>query len=308
MAFVDAFFILLIAPEFYLPLRLLGQRFHAGIGGYSMSRRIFSVLDQPVSNPDRQSNHGDFVFPSEFSLRFDHVSYRYPSKVEDAVKDVSLEFKSGQICAVVGTSGAGKSTLANLLLRFCDPDEGRIFMNNLPINDIPLELWRSWVAWVPQQPYLFQGTIASNICLGCKNVSNEDVIHAANLAGLGEWIAKLPAGYQTMVGERGAGLSRGQVQRIALARAFLKNAPLLVMDEPTASLDPELDAFLEQAVVELCRQRTVFLIAHRLETIARANVIYVMDRGRIVDSGTHRELAQTSAPYIRLLESYGVMA
>lgn len=181
-------------------------------------------------------------------------------------------------------------------------------MNNLPINDIPLELWRSWVAWVPQQPYLFQGTIASNICLGCKNISDEDVIHAANLAGLGEWIARLPAGYQTIVGERGAGLSRGQVQRIALARAFLKNAPLLVMDEPTASLDPELDAFLEQAVVELCRQRTVFLIAHRLETIARANVIYVMDRGRIVDSGTHRELAQTSAPYIHLLESYGVMA
>jgi ATP-binding cassette subfamily C protein CydD len=308
MAFVDAFFILLIAPEFYLPLRLLGQRFHAGIGGYSVSRRIFSVLDQPVANPDQQSNRGDFVFPSEFSLRFEHVSYRYPSKVEDAVKDISLEFKSGQICAVVGTSGAGKSTLANLLLRFCNPDEGRIFMNNLPINDIPLELWRSWVAWVPQQPYLFQGTIASNICLGCKNISDEDVIHAANLAGLGEWIARLPAGYQTIVGERGAGLSRGQVQRIALARAFLKNAPLLVMDEPTASLDPELDAFLEQAVVELCRQRTVFLIAHRLETIARANVIYVMDRGRIVDSGTHRELAQTSAPYIHLLESYGVMA
>ncbi|MEJ5203356.1 MAG: thiol reductant ABC exporter subunit CydD [Anaerolineales bacterium] len=307
MVFEDAFFILLIAPEFYLPLRLLGQRFHAGIGGFSTAKRIFLVMDQPVTNPVSQSSNTDFGIPSEFNLRFDHVSYRYPSRIEDAVKDISLEFKSGQICAVVGTSGAGKSTLANLLLRFCDPHEGKIFLNDLAINEIPLEVWRSWVAWVPQQPYLFQGTIASNICLGCKSVSEEDLIRATNLAGLGGWIAGLPAGYQTLIGERGIGLSRGQAQCVSLARAFLKNSPLLVMDEPTASLDPELDMLLEKAVLELCCQKTVFLIAHRLETITNANIIYVMEKGKVVDSGTHSELARTSISYMRLLESYGVV-
>lgn len=307
MAFVDAFFILLIAPEFYLPLRLLGQRFHAGIGGFSVAKRIFSIMDQPVNGLACQSNHRDFVIPAEFYLYFDHVSYRYPSRIEDAVKDISLGFKSGQICAVVGTSGAGKSTLANLLLRFCEPYEGKILLNDLPINEIPLGVWRSWVAWVPQQSYLFQGTIASNICLGCKNITDEDIARVAHLVGLGEWIETLPEGYQTWIGEHGIGLSRGQAQRVALARAFLRNSPILVMDEPTASLDPELDVILEKAVLELCHQRTVFLIAHRLETITHANVIYVMDKGKIVASGTHYELAQTSISYMRLLESYGVV-
>lgn len=305
--FEDAFFILLIAPEFYLPLRLLGQRFHAGIGGFSAARRIFSVMDQSRMISDQQSKQSDFVFPAEFCLRFDRVSYRYPSRVEDSVKDVSLEFASGQICAIVGSSGAGKSTLANLLLRFCDPDEGSILLNDWSIREIAPETWRSWVAWVPQQPTLFQGTIAGNICLGCKNVSDEDVVRVAKLVGLSEWIETLPRGYQTSVGERGIGLSRGQIQRIALARAFLKDAPILVMDEPTASLDPELDALLEQSVLELCRQRSVFLIAHRMETIAKASIIYVMDRGKIVASGTHRELSHNSPSYLRLLESYGVI-
>ncbi len=163
------------------------------------------------------------------------------------------------------------------------------------------------VAWVPQHPTLFQGTIAGNICLGCKDVSDEDVVRVAKLVGLSEWIETLPSGYQTSVGERGIGLSRGQIQRVALARAFLKDAPILVMDEPTASLDPELDALLEQSVLELCRQRTVFLIAHRMETIAQASIIYVMDEGKIVASGTHRELSQNSPLYLRLLESYGVV-
>lgn len=307
MIFEDAFFILLIAPEFYLPLRLLGQRFHAGIGGFSAARKIFSVMDQPLIISDQQSRQSDFIFPVEFCLRFDHVSYRYPSRVENAVKDISLEFASGQVCAVVGSSGAGKSTLANLLLRFCDPDEGSILLNDWTIREIPPEIWRSWVAWVPQHPSLFQGTIAGNIRLGCKDVSDEDVVRVAKLVGLSEWIETLPKGYQTNVGERGIGLSRGQIQRVALARAFLKNAPILVMDEPTASLDPELDALLEQTVLELCRRRTVFLIAHRMETIAQASIIYVMDRGKIVASGTHCELSHSSLPYLRLLESYGVV-
>ncbi len=220
------------------------------------------------------------------------------------MEEINLTIAPKEIVALVGPSGAGKTTLANLLLRFEHPTRGRILVDQQDLSALSSDAWRSALAWVPQNSYLFNDTIEANIRLARPEAAESEVIEAAKAAQAHEFIRDLPAGYKTVIGERGARLSGGQGQRLALARAFLKDAPLLILDEPTANLDPGLEEALNQATRELLLGRTGLIIAHRLGTAAIADRIVVLQGGQLVEQGTHRELLEKGGLYAQLVNTY----
>jgi ATP-binding cassette subfamily C protein CydD len=306
MMFVDALFILILAPEFYIPLRMLGTRFHAGMSGVAAAQRIFDVLDIPATTANLQpAATGSAELPSEFSIRFEDVHYAYDDGNRPALKGVFLTISSGQKVALVGPSGAGKSTVAHLLLRFIDPQQGRISVNDTPLSSLELSAWRKQIAWVSQNPYLFHGTIAENIRLARPEADLGEVQAAARQAHADIFITALPQGYDTPIGERGIRLSGGQAQRIALARAFLKDAPFLILDEATANLDPEHEDYIQTAIAHLLQNRTALIIAHRLNTVTTADQIVVLDRGQIVEQGPHDTLVRGTGLYSQLIAAFG---
>jgi len=207
--------------------------------------------------------------------------------------------------ALVGPSGAGKSTVAQLLLRFLAPTAGQITVNGIGLCAIAPDEWRRHVAWVPQTPYLFADTIAGNIRLGRPDAPLADMIRAAEKAHLDQFIATLPGGYDTPIGERGARLSGGQAQRVALARAFLKDAPVLILDEATANLDPATESLIQDAMGALMQGRTTLIIAHRLQTVQNADQILVLEAGRLVQAGVHVDLAAGPGLYRDLVQTHG---
>jgi thiol reductant ABC exporter CydD subunit/thiol reductant ABC exporter CydC subunit len=308
--FQPAFFILILAPEFYLPLRLLGQRFHAGAAGAASARRIRGVLDIPSpfgrgqgeGSSDSPTLNFDEKRPSPYPLPkgegikipsailLNNITFQYPNRSESALSDLTLELRSGQLTALVGESGAGKSTLAYLLLGFLQPQSGTLCLAGDGCCDLSPQDWRSLIAWVPQQPYLFQDTIAANIRLGKPDATLAEVIEAARLAGLDDFVQSLPQGYDTRVGDQGARLSGGQAQRLALARACLKNAPIWILDEPTAQLDPALEMELAATIATLCRDRIALLIAHRPASLRHADRVIVLAHGRVVEQGSPGDL------------------
>ena len=217
------------------------------------------------------------------------------------MKNISFEINPGQKVALVGPSGAGKTTITHLLLRFIREKSGQIIVGDNNLNGIKTEAWRSQISWVPQNPYLFHASIAENIRLGKLSASDSEVIGAANMANLDDFIATLPQGYDTIVGERGARISGGQAQRVALARAFLKNAPFIILDEPTSNLDPKVESAIQKAIERLTESATVLVIAHRLSTIQGADKILVITEGQIQESGTHRTLVKQNGLYSRMI-------
>jgi ATP-binding cassette subfamily C protein CydD len=307
LSFEQGFFVLLLTPEFYLPLRLLGSRFHAGMEGVAAAQRIYEVLETPDSSSSLPAGMTVAGVSLRTSLRLtiDDVHYAYDGGERPAVEGLSFRLDAGERVALVGPSGAGKSTVAYLLLRFVEPDRGTIWAGDRPLRAYPAAAWREQVAWVPQNPYLFHGTLAENIRLARPGASAEQVRRAARQAQAHLFVEALPEGYDTLIGERGSRLSGGEAQRIALARAFLKDAPLLILDEATANLDPEVEALVQEAMGRLLQGRTTLLIAHRLSTVYRADRILVMDRGRIVEEGKHAALVQQGGLYGRLVGAYG---
>jgi ATP-binding cassette subfamily C protein CydD len=305
LSFAQGFFVLLLAPEFYLPLRLLGTRFHAGMAGVAAAQRLFEILGVEAELGAGAEVGAETPLPRGLSLSLRDVHYAYGGGERPALRGVSLDLQPGEKVALVGPSGAGKSTVVYLLLRFIEPDRGTITLAGRPLRDLSPQAWREQVAWVPQDPYLFHGTVAENLRLARPGASREEVERAAWQAHAHAFIENLPDGYDTLIGERGARLSGGEAQRIALARAFLKDAPLLILDEATANLDPEIEALIEGAMGRLLQRRTALLIAHRLSTVYRADRILVMDQGRIVEEGTHTALVRQGGLYRRLVGAYG---
>jgi subfamily B ATP-binding cassette protein MsbA len=263
--------------------------------GIAAAYSVFEVLDLPT-----EENKGVLTPKLEGGVRFDHVTLEYAAGVK-AIQDFTLDIQAGQTIALVGRSGAGKTSLVNLLVRFQETTSGGLYLDGIPIRDIELSVLRQQVAMVNQQVVLFNRSVRENIAYGqLEGAADEDIIAAAKAAYAHEFIMNLPQGYDTVLGAQGLNLSGGQRQRIAIARAILKNAPILILDEATSALDNESEHFIQKAFDEAMQNRTTLVIAHRLSTIENADMIVVMDKGQIVEKGTHQELLDKQGAYFQL--------
>jgi len=279
MSYQTALLVLLLTPEAYLPLRAVGAQFHASTEGAAAARDVFDILDTPVPDAHPASS-GRPVDLRKDTIRLGEVTLTYPGRHGDALSGVSLSIRPGDRITLAGPSGAGKSSLLALLLRFAVPSSGRIDVGGVDLASVPLDEWRRQIAWVPQDPYLFAASVADNIALGQPSARLGAIRKAARAAGAAEFIADLPQGYATMVGERGLRLSSGQRQQIALARAFLRDAPLLLLDEPAAHLDAASAARLETALDALSAGRTVIQVSHA-PGHEDASRVLTLDQGKL---------------------------
>ena len=255
--------------------------------------RILSLMDEPEMEGEQHS-------PAAGDIRFEHVSFAYQDK--EVLHDINVTLPKNSLTALVGPSGSGKSTLMKLCARFYDPQKGRILFNEIPMDKINPESLMSRISMVFQDVYLFQDTLRNNIRFGKTDATEEEIIAAARKACCHDFIMRLPKGYDTMVGEGGCTLSGGEKQRISIARAILKDAPIILLDEATASLDPENEVEVQKAIDTLIKGRTVIAIAHRLKTIRHADRIVVLDNGQVREEGTHDELVRKEGLYARLWE------
>ncbi len=285
----------------YSPLKTVG-RINAIIQpALSAAGRIFELLDVKSNLVEKKDAIALANIPHE--IKFDSVYFSYPESKTPVLKDINLLIKPGQMVALVGRSGSGKSTLASLIPRFFDTSLGRILIDNTDIKDIQIHSLRSQIAIVSQDNFLFNTTIEENIKMGNTNASFAEIEAASRQAFCAEFIENLPHKYKTIIGERGVNLSGGQQQRIAIARAFLKNAPILILDEATSSLDTESETMVKNAIDKLMHGRTVIVIAHRLSTVSKADKIVVLDHGSIVESGSHENLLKTGGIYSGLIKA-----
>jgi ATP-binding cassette subfamily B protein/subfamily B ATP-binding cassette protein MsbA len=266
--------------------------------------RVFEIIETPKMKEGQQAH----INPSRRfeqtiqSIKFENINFSYEIN-KPILKNISLNIKFGETIAIVGQTGAGKTTLVSLLPRFFEPSSGRILINDINIREFNITDLRKSIALVSQQPYLLPVSIAENIAYGSPKASTNEIVAAAKLAQVDEFVRLLPQGYETVISERGANLSGGQKQRIAIARAILKDAPILILDEPTAALDLHSEALIIEALEQLSKGRTTFIIAHRLSTIQRADRVIVMAEGQIIESGSHTELIAHRGSYSRFYSS-----
>ena len=281
------------------PARRLA-RLHLSLAASAVGvRMLYELVDLPPSTLDRIDALSLSVTKGDVSLN--SVSFGYDPQ-SPILHDVNVQAKGGEITALVGLSGSGKSSIFNLIMRFWSPQAGRIMIDGQSLSDISAASLYDHVSLVGQDVFLFEGTIAENIMRGRPAASEQEMMEAARKAAAHDFITSLPEGYATIVGEFGGKLSGGQRQKIAIARAFLKDAPILLLDEPTSALDAESDAAIQEALSRLMHGRTTLIIAHRLATVANANCIYVLDHGHIVEKGSHKELLANGGVYSRLYE------
>ncbi|MEU6123843.1 thiol reductant ABC exporter subunit CydD [Streptomyces sp. NPDC047123] len=276
-----ALVVLFLAPEAYLPLRAMGAAFHDSAEGISVAERVFAALDDEDDAPAPAADRAPAPDARTAPLTLHDVTVQYPDRAGPALRDVRLTVAPGEHIALIGPSGAGKTTLLSLLLGFVTPSSGRVEIGGTDLAALDPDDWFRQVAWVPQRPHLIAASVADNIRLGRPDASDEEVGRAARAASADLFIEELPAAYDTLLGEHGAGLSAGQRQRIALARAFLKDAPVLLLDEPTAHLDPESEAAVTGATVALMRGRTSIVVAHRTSLLPHADRVITVRAGGI---------------------------
>ncbi|MDX3377695.1 thiol reductant ABC exporter subunit CydD [Streptomyces sp. ME02-6991-2A] len=282
--------VLILAPEAYLPIRQVGAQYHAAAEGLSAAEEIFAVLETEPRGA------GTEEVPDSTRLELEGVTVRHEGRTDPSLDAVSLTVEPGETVALVGPSGVGKSTLLNVVLGFAVPDEGHVRVGGRDLAELDLERWRSRIAWVPQRPHLFAGTIAENVRLARPDADDEAVVAALRDAGAYDFVAELPDGERTLLGEDGAGLSAGQRQRLALARAFLADRPLLLLDEPTASLDGETEAGIVDAVRRLAAGRTVLLVVHRPALLAVAGRVVTLEPRSTEDREPVRAVAVPGPP------------
>jgi subfamily B ATP-binding cassette protein MsbA len=263
------------------------------------SERIFHMLDRHTEVKEREG--ATPLQPLRRSVEFRNVAFAYDDAATPILRDVSFRVGAGQVVAIVGLSGAGKTTLVNLIPRFYDVTGGAVLIDDVDIREVTLRSLRAQVGIVTQETVLFDEAIALNIAYGSPTASKEEIEAAARAAHAHEFILQQPQGYETRIGERGQKLSGGQRQRIAIARALLKNSPILILDEATSALDAESEQLVQEALANLMRNRTAFVIAHRLSTVRRADVIVALERGRVAEIGRHDELlAKPDSVYAKL--------
>jgi ABC-type transport system involved in cytochrome bd biosynthesis fused ATPase/permease subunit len=298
VSYQTALLVLLLTPEAYLPLRNAGAQFHASTEGTAAARRAFEILDTPppagqdVPAPGTPASAAPVsAAPASAAsadarredIVFEGVTVAYPGRSRPALDDVSLTIRPGDYVVVTGASGAGKSSLLAVLLRFATPASGTVSIGGADLARIPADRWRQQIAWVPQQPHLFAATVAGNIALGQPDARRQDIVAAARLAGADEFIRRLDHGYDTVLTEGGRTLSAGQRQKLALARAFLRRAPILLLDEPTAHLDPASARHLLSVIQTGQAGRTVVLVTHQpLPPAARTTRLLALDQGRLI--------------------------
>ncbi|MDP1571990.1 MAG: thiol reductant ABC exporter subunit CydD [Vicinamibacterales bacterium] len=283
ISFAEALAVLLLAPEFYRPLRTLGTSFHAGMAGRETLRQLAAIetqLDAAAAiSPAAPSGSGP-PLPAPPTLTFDGVVMAYDDARATALGAVTVTAAAGECLGIAGPTGAGKSSLLQAVLRFRPPAAGRIVIDGRPLDEWPPDAWRRHVSWAPQRPHLFHGTVRDNLCLGHPSASDAEIARVLDLAAFDEVVARLPRGLETRVGEQGVGLSGGEAQRLALARAYLKRAPVLLLDEPTADLDLETEARVLDGLREARQGRTVLLVSHRATTLRAADRVLTLPATR----------------------------
>jgi ATP-binding cassette subfamily B protein len=267
------------------------------------ARRVFEVLDAPIEvlSPPNAAPLG----PVRGEIEFKNVSFHY-NEQHAALTDISFRVKPGELIAIAGATGSGKSVLMSLIPRFYDPKSGQVLLDGRDLRTMPLEELRHAIGLVFQENFLFSDTVAANIAFGSPNAPRERIERAANIAAADRFIRELPEGYETMLGELGTNLSGGQRQRLAIARALLLDPPLLLLDDPTAAVDPGTEHEIIEALERAVQGRTTFIVAHRLSTLRRADRILVLEHGRLVQQGTHRELMEQPGPYRRAVSIQGL--
>ncbi len=304
LEFQPALFILILAPEFYNPIRQLGTRYHAGMEGVAAAQSIYRILETPLPQMNIVAQNTSIIIED---ITFNNVHFSYDDKIDDkkeAVKGISFSIKNNTVTALVGESGSGKSTTINLIMKFLEPTKGIITVTGKNLNEIGRDKWLENIGWISQNPYLFHTTIRENLLIAKNNATDKELQTAIKLAKLDKVIKTLPNGLDTVIGERGGKLSGGEAQRVALARAFLKDAPVLILDEPTANLDPTTEMEMIESLNLLTKTKTVLMIAHRLNTIKQADNILVFSEGKIIESGTHEELLAANKHYSTLLNKF----
>ena len=284
----------------YQPIRSLASINIVVNQGFSAAKRIFEIIDTKISI--REDENSENLTIENASISFKNVNFSYPSSDQHAVKNLNLVIKGGSTAALVGHSGAGKSTIFNLLPRFYDPQIGSILIDDQNIGKVSLQSLRKNISLVSQDITLFDDTVISNIAYANLHASKEEVMEAAKLAAAENFINNLPNKLETVIGENGVRLSGGQKQRLSIARALLKNSPIILLDEATSSLDAESENQVQQAISNLTKNKTTIIIAHRLSTIMNADTIFVLNNGEIVASGKHKELLNTSEIYKNLYD------
>jgi len=280
----------------YRPFKGLARTNNSIQQGLGAAERVFEMMDAPVEVVDDPT--GLDLPDGNHAVRLDHVSFRYGD--EWVLRDINLEIGAGEVVALVGMSGGGKSTIADLIPRFYDIQQGAVTIDGIDVRRLKLAALRAQIGIVTQQTFLFNDTIRANIAYGSMEKTLDAVIAAARAANAHDFISRLPDGYDTIVGELGVRLSGGERQRLAIARALLKNAPILILDEATSSLDSDAERQVQEALERLMENRTTLVIAHRLSTVRRADRIVVVVHGRIVEAGTHDELIARGGEYSRL--------